>query len=176
MTANEVQHLKTISTKLTATRNVLNSSSLSIDSDLGDWLIFLQKLKQIAGNTHNDMNTIACLMAKNYLYKNLNMREYDAMAKAHGAHGLDIDEFTVEGDRVIAEIKTTSAFGLKTIRGPQSNNMHKDLKRLNACIAKHKFFFVVDPEVFEILKDKYKQQFSIITLVLLPLGEEYLSD
>lgn len=84
MTSNEERHVKAVGEKLEGIKALLNGVTLSETAPLGEWLTCLRAMKEIVGNSHNDMNTIACLMAKEYLCRKLPMRDYDAMAKAHG--------------------------------------------------------------------------------------------
>ena len=174
MTPNEERHVRAVGEKLESIKALLNEATLSATAPMGEWLICLRAMKEIAGNSHNDMNTIACLMTKDYLRHKLSMRDYDAMAKAHGAGGFDIDEQTADGQRVIAEIKTTGAFGLKDIRQPQRKAILDDLDGLCAAEARHKFFFVVDPEIFAIIKRKHFSHLPGMTLVLVSTGEEFI--
>jgi hypothetical protein len=70
----------------------------------------LSGIKEIVGNASNDLSLVATLMAKEHLYRMLPMQPFDAALKPQGASGLDIDECTVDGERVVAEIKTTSPY------------------------------------------------------------------
>ena len=132
MTPNEQRHVKAVGQKLKDVKALLDTATLSETEPMSEWLSCLIAMKEIVGNPHNDVNTVACLMAKDYLCRKLAMRDYDALAKAHGAKGLDIDEQTVDGQRVIAEIKTTGAFGYKDIRQPQKEAIVEDFYRLHS--------------------------------------------
>lgn len=174
MTPNEQRHVKAVGQKLENVKTLLNKTVLSEAAPMSEWLNCLITMKEIVGNAHNDLNTVACLMAKDYLCRRLAMRDYDALAKAHGAKGLDIDEQTLDGQRVIAEIKTTGAFGYKDIRQPQKDAILEDFHRLRATEATHKFFFVVDADVFAIIKRKYSAHALGVVTVLISTGEDFL--
>ena len=175
MTPNEQKHIKAVERKIENVKILLNSASLSETTSMSEWLYCLRAMKEIVGNSHNDINTVACLMAKDYLCRKLPMRDYDAMGKAHGANGPDIDERTVDGQRVIAEIKTTGAFGYSDVRSPQKEAFLDDFQRLRITEAGHKFFFVVDPEIFGIVRRKYAAHIPGVTLVLVSTGEEFVT-
>ena len=147
LTADEQEQLNKLRQKMDKVKSLLCQASFD-DDDLVSWHKRLSELKNITGNPHNDMNRIACLLAKRYLCKKLNMRQYEALAKAQGAKGLDIAEFTANGEAVVAEIKTTNAFNHNDIRSPQKEAIVKDLSRLAKTDAKFKFFFVTDVGVF----------------------------
>ena len=74
------------------------------------WYKYLAATKQIQGNLSNDISFLACLMAKRYLAQQHGVSGFDASTKAQGAPGLDIDVRTLDGRRVIAEIKTTDPY------------------------------------------------------------------
>ena len=173
MTVNELPQIRAVREKLEKIRGLLNSTPLDDTTAMDEWHACLKAMKEVVGNAHNDMNTIACLLAKDYLGRKLPMTPYDALAKAHGARGLDIDETTTAGHRVIGEIKTTGAFGHRDVRSPQKEAFEKDFARLHDADAEHKFFFVVDPEIFGIDRRKYAAQVRGLTVVLLPSGDEF---
>ena len=173
MTSNEQRHVKAVGQKLKDVKALLDAAVLSETAPMSQWLSGLIAMKEIVGNPHNDVNTVACLMAKDYLCRKLAMQDYDALAKAHGAKGLNIDEQTVESQHVIAEIKTAGAFGHKDIRQPQRDAILEDLHRLYTAKADHKYFFVVDADIFAIIKRKYSAHTPGIVLVLVSTGEEF---
>lgn len=172
LTNKEKERLAAVKHKLSSVSELLNNAELTDTSSLSDWLKCLNELKNIVGNAHNDLGVVACLMAKDYLSRKLPMRPYDAVAKAQGAPGLDIDEETIHGQRVIGEIKTTGAYGHKDIRGPQVNAIRKDLQRLQATPSEFKFFFVADADIYSIVRRKYSAFLSDVTLVLLSACEK----
>src|SRR5437016_913299 len=68
------------------------------------WYEHLSSIKEIQGNTNNGVSFIACLLAKRYLLSKLPMLPFDCALKPQGAPGLDVDERTIQGQRVIGEI------------------------------------------------------------------------
>jgi hypothetical protein len=75
-----------------------------------EWFSYLASFKEELGNINNDVSFFATLLAQAYLLEHLDVRPFDAAAKAQGAPGLDIDEQTNGGERIIAEIKTTHPY------------------------------------------------------------------
>ncbi len=130
-------------------------------------------MKEITGNASNGMSFVAALMAKDYLYRVLPMQSFDAAAKAQGAPGLNIDERTVDGSRVIGEIKTTTPYMGNDLGAQQKVTFKKDFEKLNNTQADYKFFFVTDPMTFRIVKHKYLSQLPGVSIVLLTTGEAY---
>ncbi len=117
------------------------------------------------------MSFIAALMAKEYLCSAFPMADFDIGTKAQGAPGLDIDERTIEGHRVIGEIKTTTPYAGSDLGAQQRAMFEKDFAKLNKEDAPHKFFFVTDRATFQVVKRKYHTRIPGVTVVLLPLGE-----
>jgi hypothetical protein len=138
-----------------------------------EWYGFLAGLKDELGNLNNGVSLIATLLAKDYLVSRLSLAPFDAAAKAQGASGLDIDERTREGARVIAEIKTTHPYKADDLGAQQASSFKKDASKLRNTKAEHKFFFVTDSTTFEVMKKpKYRSMFDGIRVVLLPSGAE----
>jgi len=107
-TLAEQRYVEVIGGKIDALkRHLIDQRMPEQDASTLDWYRFLLAMKEISGNTSNAMSFVASLMAKEYLSARLSMRTFDVAAKAQGAPGLDIDEQTTDGKRVIAEIKTT---------------------------------------------------------------------
>ena len=142
-------------------------------SAVAEWYGYLEAMKIITGNASNDMSFVAGLMAKDYLVRKLPMRSFDMAAKPQGASGLDIDERTLHGKRVVAEIKTTTPYGTYDLGAQQQATFKKDFAKLNAADADHKFFFVTDKRTFDLMKRKYSVQIPGVTIVLLPSDEEH---
>ena len=105
---------------------------------------YLARMKKIQGNTDNGVSMVACLLAKRFLGARLDMQPFDATKKPQGAAGLDIDERTITGEKVVAEIKTTVPYGSKDLGSAQKSAFEKDFQKLNAVEAAYKFFFVTD--------------------------------
>lgn len=168
LTQNERGALLAIQGKLHRLREVLNASALPDVSDSPAlWYDYLAVLKQVLGNTSNDMSAIACLAAKYYLCNALSMVSYDAAAKPQGASGLDIDERTAEGLRVIGEVKTTTPFLPNDFGAAQAKSLRADFTKLNRTQADYKFLFVSDSRAYGLLRRKYAREIPDVQVVLL---------
>ena len=174
LTSAERTRLEKHTGQLVALREILNSTSRpTSDTAPEDWHRYLAEMKDILGNTSNVLSFISMLLAREYLCCKLRMRPFDVAAKAMGAKGLDIDEQTVEGDRVIAEGKTTTPYNGNDLGSQQRESFGHDFAKLNRNDARHKFFFVTHARTFELMKRKYSKCIPGVTIVLLPSGEEY---
>ena len=119
-------------------------------------------VKEALGNFNNDMTSIACLMAKEWLFQNnlINcecMSKTDILESSVNAGGFDIDIINEDNQRIIGEVKTTS-FYKKDFGAMQKKGIIKDLvglekgakeKEKNHISPKYKFMFVTDSKVFE---------------------------
>jgi hypothetical protein len=133
---------------------------------------FLSRMKAIQGNASIAMSLLGCVLARDYLYRTLEMQPFDAAGKAQGAKGLDIDERTVDGRRVIGELKTTSPENGTDLGGNQKTKFREDFKKLNTTQADLKFFFVTEPDTFAVVKQKYAVEIPGVRIVCLTTGEE----
>ena len=140
-----------------------------------DWFEYHVSIKRILGNHSNDMSLIACLLAKEYLSSKLPMEPFDAAENRQGAAGLDIDESTTDGQRVIGEIKTTIPYQKNDLGAAQKRTFGKDFDKLNRHTATHKFFFVTNERTFGLMRDKYAGQISGVTIVCLLTGETFIA-
>lgn len=113
----------------------------------------LVAVKQLQRNIHNDMSMLACILAKEYLTSRHHLRPYCAIGKHQNSPGLDVDCGTMSGQRVVAEIKTTTPAGDEDFGSAQYDEIEKDLDRLRSTEAKHKYFFVTDREAYELMQD-----------------------
>jgi hypothetical protein len=136
-----------------------------------EWHRLLSTMKAIVGNASNDMSFIAALLAKAYLCQALPMRDFDVALKPQGAPGLDIDELTADGRRVVAEIKTTTPYAGTDLGAQQEAMFAKDFVKLNGALADLKFFFLTDRTAFDLMRRKYHLRIPAVTVVLLPEGE-----
>jgi hypothetical protein len=98
-------------------------------------------VKLTLGNRNNDASFIATLLAKRYLIAQFQIG-FDAAARPRGASGIDIDLMTPNGERVIAEIKTTLPYGLKDFGAAQGASFKRDFEKLKMTHARHKLLFV----------------------------------
>lgn len=141
-----------------------------------DWFEYLAQFKDELGNFDNQVSFVATLLAKSFLLANFDLITFDAAEKAQGAPGLDIDTKTKNGQRIIAEIKTTHPYKKDDLGANQVANFKKDAEKLHQGSADFKFFFVTDSLTFEVMKKaKYRSLFSNITIVYLPSGEKIIT-
>ena len=172
-TDNEIEYLSTLLSKLNALSTFLQDEPLpSHETTLPEWHTFLSTMKSILGHLSNDMSFIAGLMAKDYLCSSLPLRDFDVAAKPQGAPGLDIDELTLDGRRVVAEIKTTTPYKIADLGAQQRTSFEKDFAKLNAANAELKYFFLTDKAAFAVVKQKYRSRIPNVTVVLLPQGDD----
>ncbi len=135
---------------------------------------FLSKMRRIQGNLSNDVSYVATLMAKRYLAEGFDIEHFDAAEKPQGAPGIDIDVRTRDGQRIVAEIKTTMPYRTSDFGAQQAAMIKRDLDKLNAAPAQVKFLFVTESPTFAILRrPKYAQALAATRMVLLPAGDEY---
>ncbi|MFN8522627.1 MAG: hypothetical protein U0821_05910 [Chloroflexota bacterium] len=138
LTERERNALTAIRTRLDQLAEYVTSAQRPDEkSSLLEWYAYLADLKTIQGNTSNDTSLVATLMARDYLSRVLPMQPFDAAAKPQGAPGLDIDERTVDGKRVIAEIKTTRPYLGKELGVQQKATFKHDFDKLNAAVKGH---------------------------------------
>lgn len=173
LTSRERDYLSNICQKLKDIQEFMSSNTLYEGSqDSKFWYQYLTRIKRVMGNLNNDVSFIACLMAKEFLMSRHQLPPFDIASKPQSAIGLDIDEKTIGGDRVIGEIKTTIPYGQTDLGAQQKNMFFKDFEKLATNEAKHKYFFVTEREAFEIVKKRYLNILKGVTLVLLPRALE----
>lgn len=138
------------------------------------WYRLLAGLKEIQGNANHDISRVALVMARAHLMARLSMRPYDALAKHQSTPGLDIDELTLTGERVIGEVKTTSPCGANGDLGAnQKKSFRDDFEKLITTDARFKFFFVTEVTTFALMKRKYAKEIPGVHVVQLITGEEH---
>lgn len=148
--------LEGIAEKLTRVAAVLAASPRpDAASPAGLWLEALTQLKAVVGNNSDDLAFIGRLLAKEYLRRLFSIEDYDAASKPRNTRGLPLDVQTTSGERVIAEIKTTTPFYESNLGEKQREVFDRDFGRLNATAADHKFFFITDPRLYEIVTTRY---------------------
>jgi len=164
--------LELIAAKIAALKEFLNAEPIpDLNTPIDNWLRYLTTMKGIAGNASNAMSFVAAVMAKRYLHQTLSMQPFDVAVKAQGAPGLDIDARTLDGKRVIGEIKTTTPYKGSDLGAQQKTTFRKDFDKLQHGAAEYKFFFVTDETVFSLMKGKYSTQLTGVTVVLLTTGD-----
>lgn len=168
LTSNEQNQLAALERRQSELRNfVLEHPRPASDGSLSEWMAFLGAIKAITGNASNDLSFIATLLAKEYLCTALDMEPFDAALKPQGAPGLDIDERTRTGERVVAEIKTTVPYLATDLGAAQKATFRKDFRKLQLAEAPYKFFFLTDPRAYEVVIRKYETDLAGVSVVLL---------
>jgi hypothetical protein len=168
LTDRERQQLEGIGAKVDRLREFLaEHPTPTVDAPKTEWMAFLDGMKRIVGNTSNDLGFVSTLLAKEYLCERFEMQPFDAAEKPQGANGLDIDERTVTGERVIGEIKTTTPYHGDRLGAAQLNSFRKDFDKLEREPADHKFFFVTHPSTYEIAVGLLRERARTTAAVLL---------
>jgi hypothetical protein len=173
LTTRERSALDDIRGRLEDLKAYLNATDCpEIDDSPALWHSHLAAIKEIVGNASNGMSFIACLSAKHYLCQHLSMADYDAASKPQGAPGLDIDERTLDGKRIIGEIKTTTPFKQNDFGAAQIHSFRGDFTKLNEAVADYKFLFVTDVRAYNVLNHKYARLIPGVEIVLLNMKQE----
>ena len=173
LTDREQKYCDEIADRIDRLRALLTAKSLGRQGSPAVWYDFLAALKQIQGNTSNDLSFIATLLAKHYLAQKHQV-SFCAAEKPQGAPGIDIDVTTPNGQRVIGEIKTTTPYQAVDFGAQQAEMFKKDFAKLAAAKAKYKYLFVTESTAFEVLKKpKYLKLMPGVRIVLLKTGEEH---
>jgi hypothetical protein len=143
------------------------------DTPLEEGFNYLATMRTILGNFSSDLRLVACLMAQDYLMRVLPMRPFDITEKSQNAAGLDIDELTLDGERVIEEIKTTVPnYGVR-LGAEQLRNFKKDFAKLAEMQTTHKFLFVTDAATSALMTQAYASQLVEVRGVNLTTEETY---
>jgi hypothetical protein len=150
--------------KLESMRSLL---ALPTPGSLEEWNNYMARLKSAMGNLNNDASFIVCLLAKRYLMAHHHIHRYDAALKPQGAPGLDIDVTTVEGERIVGEVKTTEPYGEHDFGSAQRSAIRNDLRKLQAESAAHKYLFVSSQRTYDIITRKYASMTAGIHVVML---------
>ena len=173
LTDKEKNYCSEIASRVSRVRAFLNENVLADPADPTTWHSFLSELCRIQGNISNDGSFIATLLAKEYLQSKFRV-DFDAADKPQGASGVDIDVRTSEGQRIVAEIKTTVPYKTSDFGGSQADHFKKDFAKLTASSADHKFLFVTDSQASAFLqKEKYRKLIPGVRIVHLGTGREY---
>lgn len=168
-TSRELEYMEQLENRIDQLCQFLKNSEKPKLADSNVQYRFLTDIKKIQGNANNDVSFIATLMAKQYLINKYDVINFDAAIKAQGAPGLDIDITLMNGDRLIAEIKTTIPYLSKDFGAQQKMMIKKDFLKLEQNQAKHKLFLVTEKTAFDLLrKQKFVSITSGIEIILLP--------
>jgi hypothetical protein len=167
LTVRERQEVQRLLERISQLADFLKGNTLPADAGPQILYRYLAQMKAIQGNADNGVSLVACLMAKEYLSEHLEMAPFDVAEKAQGAAGLDIDEHTTSGERVIAEIKTTVPFRANDLGAAQRTAFEKDFAKLKEEDAAHKFFFVTEERTYDVMRARYAARLAGVNLVLL---------
>lgn len=172
LTERERRELDAIASRWEELRRFVNTVRLGDADGLDDWFKNLERMKAIQGNTSNDLSFVACLLAKRFLLSRHRLSAFDVAAKPQGAPGLDIDLQSEDGQRIVAEIKTTVPYsGARHDLGAQQKaSFRKDFVKLNLAVAEYKYFFVTDAHTLEIVNRKYAEEIPGVAVVCLKPG------
>lgn len=166
----EVGYIEKLSNKMIEARTFLNNTEVDAFSkiDVIEQFELLKGLRRILGNVDNDMSFLGCLLIKEFLQSRHDLPELNMAFKAQGSPGLDIDEMTTDGKRVIGELKTTYPYKENDLGAQQKNSFLRDFEKLQRNEAEYKYFFLTEPITFNIVCTKYATFLQGVTVVLLP--------
>ncbi len=136
-------------------REFLAANSLVEPMEMKAWFRYLVGIKDVLGNVNNSVSLLATILAKQFLTERFRLAVFDAAAKPQGATGPDIAVTTLDGERIVGEVKTTSPYRLAGFGAAQEREFKKDFAKLNACGAHHRFLFVTDARTFDLLRTRY---------------------
>lgn len=164
----DAEALNRLREKLRRFRDWLSAVDAVALKTTGDFWPVLAEMKSRLGNMDNERSMVATIMAKQYLSQKYDLREWQATTKAQGAPGLDIDILTVDGRRIIGEVKTTVPHLETDLGAQQKHAFGKDIEKLTKGTAAEKYFFVTEERVFDLMKrEKYANKLPGIMLVLI---------
>jgi hypothetical protein len=171
LTPKEEAAVAELRTRLVKMRDYLVKNNIKTCSR-DDLFAHLGRLSRISGNLSNGKSFGACLLAKRYLMKRFKIDELDVAEKAQGAKGPDIDAKTKAGERILAEIKTTVPYKLKSrdFGAKQLEELRKDWKKLRRAKVDHRLFFLSDRDAYDIVRKRYRREVRGIEVLL--LGDE----
>ncbi|RKQ13332.1 DUF7662 domain-containing protein [Ureibacillus endophyticus] len=166
----EASYIEKISNKLMEAQAFLNNEEVDAFSKIEviEQFELLKGLRRILGNVDNDMSFLGCLLIKEFLQSRHDFPELNMALKAQGSPGLDIDEMTVDGKRVIGELKTTYPYKENDLGAQQKNSFLKDFDKLQRNDAEYKYFFLTEQHTFDIVCAKYLNHLQGVYIVLLP--------
>lgn len=175
----EIHYIKSISNKMDKVRRFLtdNMTSDFLNKNVINQYEVLKNFRKIIGNIDNDLSLLGCLLIKEFLEQRHSFSELNMALKPQGSPGLDFDERTIDGKRVIAELKTTYPYKENDLGANQKSTFIKDFEKLQKNEAEYKYFFVTESQTFDIVQSKYSHYLKGINLVLLPhaiSNEEYV--
>lgn len=167
LTENEKKQLNDVFKIINDLKSYLNKNNLEQTNEIKNIYKYMIGIKSIQGNINDSISFISCLLAKNYLEKLFKFKNFDVAIKPQSAPGLDIDEITEDGKRIIGEIKTTDPYKNNDFGANQIKSFRNDFEKLKKTNATYKYLFVTETKAFEILHNKYSQELVNVEIVLL---------
>jgi hypothetical protein len=172
LTPAELGEIGKLARRTESVRDLLTAATFAPLQDFVYWFGLLSSVRSAQGNISNDLAYLATLMAKAFL-KQRHGVDFDAAAKAQGAPGIDVDVRMPNGQRVVAEIKTTVPYLGTDFGAQQLKSFLADFAKLNAVLADFKYVMVTSESAFEVLrKPKYLAMIPGIRVVCLTTGNE----
>ncbi|MCM3390240.1 hypothetical protein M3649_19260 [Ureibacillus chungkukjangi] len=166
----EIEYTQNLSEKMKHVRAVLTDDMVYNfnNKSVVEQYALMKGFRRIIGNIDNDLSFLGCLLIKEFLIERHSCSALNMALKPQGSPGLDIDEKTRDGKRIIGELKTTYPYQENNLGANQKVNFIKDFEKLQQNDADYKYFFVTESKTFEIVRNKYSQYLKGINLVLLP--------
>jgi len=131
-----------------------------------DNLDFLIGLKNYVGNIDNRIHDSAMVLIIDYLKAmHPEIKNENWNVKMGSQTGTDIEGFVDGKQKVIGELKTTKPCGTFDFGAQQKLTILKDLQFLESASVENKYFFVIDSESFDIIKDKYQKKFPTLKII-----------
>jgi hypothetical protein len=168
LTNLEINKLNNISNIINLLKNnLLNNKFDNNNLNLEYWYNYLNNIKDIIGNFNEKLSFISCLLAKKYLMEIYKIENFDVALKSQSATGLDIDINTIDGKRIIAEIKTTNALNENNLGAKQKESICEDLNKLKNKVADYKYLFLTEVNTYNIVKRNYEEKYKDIKIIIL---------
>ncbi|WP_416825472.1 hypothetical protein [Ectobacillus polymachus] len=166
----EMNYIESLSKKMDKVKAFLSEDTSSgiFEGDLIEQYEAMNSFRRIIGNIDNDLSFLGCLLIKEFLNQRHSFSALNMALKPQGSPGLDVDETTIDGKRIIGELKTTYPYKQNDLGANQKSNFIKDFEKLQRNVADDKYFFVTECKTFDIVQRKYSQYLKGINLVLLP--------
>jgi hypothetical protein len=170
LSKEEVDYIQNLSEKMENIREFFANDAITglSKGNLSVQYETIKRFRRIIGNIDNDISFIGCLLVKEFINNRYDITGLNMGLKAQGASGLDFDEVTVDGKRIVGELKTTYPYQKHDLGANQKSTFIKDFEKLQNNVADHKYFFVTEQKTFEIVRTKYSQYLQGVSLVLLP--------
>lgn len=167
MNQKEQEDFIEISDRLSKVKDYLKEKDTSYSiSNINNMIEDFVKVKDLLGNLGSIINFLTLQSAKLILEKKFNQKLPDVLLKDINTPGIKIDFSLKNGQRVIAEAKTTTPTG-RTFGAKQREEISKVLDKLKSIEADHKFLFVTNENTARILGIEYSMELVGITVELI---------